>query len=292
MGDATAESPATAPAKAAAPPEARVLIRPTAGWRWVDVGEMWRFRDLLWAMAIRDVKLRYRQTALGVVWVVLQPIVGAGIFAFVFGRVAKLESGAVPYFLFSYAGLLAWNAFSGTLNRATGALLANAGLVGKIYFPRLLLPFSAVFSGLLDFAVALLVLLGLLAARGVMPGWPLLTLPLWLALAIALALGGGMFCGALAVRYRDVSHIVPVAVQFLLYGSPVAYATAAVPAEVRPLFLLNPLAAILDGFRWAIYGQPLAEPWTVPYAAVVAGVAFLFGTLFFTRVEREFADVI
>jgi lipopolysaccharide transport system permease protein len=271
---------------------ARVRIRPARGWVPVDWASLWEFRELLWALAARDVKLRYRQTVLGAIWVVLQPLLGAGVFAFVFGTVAKLDSGETPYFLFSYSGLLLWNAFSGGVLRASGAMLQNVGLVSKIFVPRMLLPVSTILSVLLDFAVAFAVLVGLLSLRGVGFGLPVLTAPLWLGAAMLLALGFGLFFGALVVRFRDVSHILPVAIQFGLYASPVAYATSAVPEAVRPIFLLNPMAPLLDGFRWAVCGGAPPAAWAAGYAAACALLVFAAGAIYFARVEREFADVI
>ncbi len=273
--------------------EPLVRIRPPQRWEALDLRALWRYRDLLGALAIRDIKLRYRQTLLGVLWVVLQPLLGAGIFAFVFGRVAKLDSGGVPYLLFSYTGLLAWNLFSGSVLKASGSLVANAPLVAKVFFPRLLLPFSAVVSTLLDFAIALIVGFALMLWWGKVPGPMLLLAPVWLALLLLFSTGLGMLCAALAVAYRDVLHILPVALQMLLYGSPVGYTIAVIPEGLpRTLYKLNPLAALIEGFRNALLGQGHVGIYSAAYAAAVSVLIFLVGLVFFLRMERQFADVI
>jgi len=273
--------------------ETIVRIRPPRRWEALDLRSLWRFRDLLLALAMRDIKLRYRQTVLGVLWVVLQPLLAAGIFAFVFGRVAHLDSGGVPYVLFCYAGLLAWNLFSGVVLKVSSSLVANAPLVAKVFFPRLLLPISAVISTLLDFAIALVAGFALLLAYGRTPGLALLAAPIWLALLLLLALGAGLFCAALAVAYRDVMHILPVALQLLLYGSPVGYTVAVIPEGLpRTLYKLNPLAALIEGFRGALLGHGSAGPRSAVYAIAVTLAVFVAGLIFFRRMERQFADVI
>ena len=279
------------PAPVAAEPMVR--IRPPRGWEALDLSGLWRFRDLLLALAVRDIKLRYRQTLLGVLWVVLQPLLGAGIFAFVFGRVARLDTGGEPYVLFAYAGLLAWNLFSGVVLKASGSLVANASLVAKVFFPRLLLPFSGVLSTLLDFAIALVVGGGLLLVSGRLPGVSLLLAPFWLVFLLLFATGVGLLCAALAVAYRDVLHILPVALQFLLYGSPVGYTISVIPPGwPRLLYKLNPLAPLIEGFRVALLGHGVIGLRSGAYACTAAVSVFLIGLIVFRRMERQFADVI
>jgi lipopolysaccharide transport system permease protein len=210
-----------------------LTLLPPRGWASLDLSEIWQFRDLLFTLAVRDVKLRYRQTVLGAAWVVLQPLMAAGIFAFVFGRVARLPSNGVPYFLFAYVGLVAWNLFSTTLNKAGGCLVGNAHLVSKVYFPRMVLPLSTAFGSLIDAAVSLAMLVVMMAIRHLSPGWAVLLLPVWFVLLLMLSLGVGLFTAALMVRYRDVQYILPVFTQMLLYASPVAYALSAVPAKLQ-----------------------------------------------------------
>ena len=213
-----------------------LLIEPSRGWAALNVKELWQFRDLLTTLAARDVKLRYRQTALGAVWVILQPLLAAGIFAVVFGKVAKLPSDGVPYFLFAYAGLLGWNAFNSTLTKVSTCLIQNSALVSKVFFPRLVLPLSTVFSTLVDFGVALAMMAVLMVLYGVVPSLSLLLLPFWLLLTLLLAVGAGLYAAALMVSYRDVQYVLPVVTQFLLYASPVAYALSTVPASCACCF--------------------------------------------------------
>ncbi len=277
----------------APPPEKPYLVlRPSQGWQALDLKQIWLYRDLLMTLAGRDIKLRYRQTALGVVWVILQPLVAAGIFSFVFGKVAKLPSDGVPYIIFSYAGLLAWNAFSSTIGKTSSALVGNAGLISKVYFPRLVLPFSTVPSTLLDFVVALGMMAVLMVIYGIVPGFGLLLLPVWLALIVMIAMGIGLFTSALMVTYRDVQYVLPVVTQFLLYASPVPYAVSQVPAEYRAVYFLNPLSSLLEAFRWSLIGRGEMNWGYLAYSAVFAILAFVGGAFAFKKMEKRFADVI
>ncbi len=269
-----------------------LVIRRTTGWRGYDARELWDFRDLLLVLGARDIKLRYRQTAFGVIWVILQPLIGAGIFSLVFGKVAKLPSEGVPYFLFAYAGFLAWNSFQGTLTKSSMCLVQSSHLVSKVFFPRLILPLSTVLSTLLDFAVGLAFLVVLWFVYGVTPGPALLLLPVWVVLLQMLALGLGFYAAALTVRFRDVQHALPVLTQFVLYASPVAYAASVVPASVRPFYMLNPLTGLLEAFRWSLVGSASLDLRHVAYAAVVSIAVFVWGAIAFRRMERQFADVI
>jgi len=268
------------------------VIRPAGARRFPDFAEVWRFRDLASALGRRDVTLRYRQTLLGVVWVVLQPLIAGGLFTVVFGKVAKLPSDGIPYFLFAYTGFVAWTAFQNALTRSSGSLLAQSNLVTKIYFPRLVLPLSALWSTAVDFLVGLVSLALLLVIYRVTPAWPMLLLPAWVFLLHAMGLGLGTLSAALSVRYRDLQYALPVLVQLLLYASPVAYGTAAVPERFRALYVLNPLTAMLDGFRWSVAGT--AAPGALSVASAVGGtvVALALGFTVFARFERRLADVI
>lgn len=284
--------------------EPHLIIRPSSGWQALDLRQVWQFRDLLSTLAQRDVKLRYRQTALGAIWVILQPLIAAGIFSFVFGAVAGLPSGNVPYIVFSYAGLLCWNLFASTLSKCSNVLVANTQLVSKVYFPRLVLPLSTVYSSLIDFGVAALMLAVLMLIYRVAPGWGLLLLPLWMLLTLILAVGCGLFLSALMVSYRDVQYVVPVAMNFLLYASPVAYSVATalqkLQGKVSPelavwverAFLANPMAGLLEAFRWSILGGPAPLWGAVIYSAVCAVALFVAGAFAFKRMEKRFADVI
>ena len=273
-------------------PQPLLKIRPTTGLGAVNVRELWQFRDLTLSLAARDLKLRYKQTALGVIWVILQPLLAAGIFSFVFGSVARMPSDGLPYFLFSYAGLLGWNLFSNIVTRSSLCLVGNSQLISKVFFPRLVLPFSTVPSALVDFAIACGMMAVLLAVYHVAPSFGLMLLPLWLVLLLLLSLGIGLITAALTVSYRDVQYILPVFLQLVLYASPIAYAASAVPARLRLFFNLNPLTPLLEAFRWSIlrHGQLAAGPMTC--AAAISLLVFILGLLSFKRMERSFADII
>ena len=271
-------------------------LKAKPGWQALNIGELWQFRDLLLTLAGRDVKLRYRQTAVGALWVILQPLLAAGIFSLVFGKLANFPSDGVPYFVFSYAGLLGWNVFSGTVVKVSASLVQNSNLISKVYFPRLILPLSMMFSTLIDFAVAFTLLPVLMLIAHVAPGIGLLTLPIWFVLILLLALGLGMYTAALAVTYRDVQYVIPVLMQFLLYASPVAFpltfALAKLPVGLRSFYFLNPLAGLLQGFRWSLLGHGSLPGLPIAYSAAVSLLVFFGGAFAFKKMERKFADVI
>ncbi|HEX7977614.1 MAG TPA: ABC transporter permease [Gemmatimonadaceae bacterium] len=268
-------------------------IRSTTRRTPLDLGELWRYRDLWLTLALRDVKLRYRQTALGVAWVVLLPLLASGIFTLVFGMIAKLPSDGSPYFLFVFAGFLGWNAFQNTLQRCGISLIGNTALVTKVYFPRIILPAASVLASLLDFAVGVVGLLLVLAVRGELPSVASLALvPLLMLLVQLLALGLGFFSAALTVRFRDVQYVLPYLIQLLLYASPVAYGVSAVPQAVRRLYLLNPLAPLLDGLRAALLGRGDVHWFAIGGSAVVSVAMFGLGLIFFLYQDRQYTDVI
>lgn len=267
-------------------------IRPPRGWASLSLSDLWIYRDLLMTLAERDIKVRYKQTALGVIWVVLQPLIGAAIFTFVFGRVARMSSDGVPYLVFSFAGLLGWNAFNSTLTRASASVVENSRMVSKIYFPRLILPLSTIGSALIDFAVSAVVMVLLMLIYRVHPGWPLLLMPVFLLLLFVAATGVGLYTSALMVSYRDLQYALPPFMQFLLYASPVAYAASSVPASLRGIYYLNPLAALLEGFRWSILGTGQPQTAALVYSIAVVIAVFAIGLFSFKRMERKFADVI
>lgn len=267
-------------------------IRPKAGWQALDMLELWHFRDLLFMFALRDVKLRYRQTVLGVLWVILQPVLAAGIFSIVFGKIARLPSGDLPYFVFSYAGLLAWNVFSSTLVKSSSCLVQNAPLISKVFFPRLILPLSSTMATLVDFCVAGTLFLLILVFRGLPLSPYLVWIPVWFFLIVLLALGFGFFASAMVVSYRDVQHILPVLIQLLLFASPVAYSTQAVPEPLRFFYFLNPLSGFLEVFRWSFFAGTDFPLVSVIYSVVFTVVIFIWGVFYFKKMEQRFADVI
>ncbi len=269
-------------------------LRPTTGWVSIELHELAEFRDLLVELARRDIKLRYRQTALGIMWVVLQPLIAAGVLNFAFGIVAGARPPGGSYFLFTFVGLLAWNLFSFTLSKTSFSLVGNSYLVSKVYFPRLILPLSGTLSTLLDFAVALAVYVVLLAFQGSPPPALALLLPVWIGLILCLALGAGFIAAALTVKYRDIQHILPIVVPFLLYASPVAYDVSQIPVRYQTAFyLVNPLAALIAGMRASLVpGGALPPLAFVAWSAAVAFGLFVFGAAVFKRTERSFADVV
>jgi lipopolysaccharide transport system permease protein len=269
-------------------------LRPTTGWVSLDLRELVAFRDLLVELARRDIKLRYRQTALGILWVVLQPLLAAGVLNFAFGIVAGARPPGGSYFLFTFVGLLAWNLFSFTLSKTSLSLVGNTYLVSKVYFPRLILPLSGTLSTLLDFAVALAVYVVLLALQGAPPPALAVLLPVWIGLILCLALGAGFIAASLTVKYRDIQHILPIVIPFLLYASPVAYDVSQIPVRYQTAFyLVNPLAALVAGLRASLVPGSALPPLTfVSWSAAVAFGLFAVGAAVFKRTERSFADVV
>jgi len=267
----------------------RVRIEPTGGAaEWL---ELWAFRDLFVILAQRDIKLRYRQTALGIAWVVLQPLVSSLIFALIFGVLAKLPSDGTPYLLFVFAGMLPWNLFAGGLQRAGNSLIADARLITKIYFPRAIIPLASTTSVLLDFAVASVVLAALMIGNQASFSSQLLGLPVFIAIALATTVGLSFFFSALNVYYRDFAYALPFIIQAWMYASPVVYSSSLIPEQWRAVYSLNPMVGVIDGFRWALLGAPL-HAYVIVEAALVALAMLVVGALVFRRVERSFADVI
>ena len=292
MSSLQAEIPALPVADSGTSRRPKVTIRPARGWELPDLSELWSYRDLLWILAGRDVKLRYKQTALGVIWVVLQPLLPALIFALIFGRFAKLPSDGSSYLLFAYAGLVPWSYFSNGLVRAGNSLLADRNLISKVYFPRLLIPVASTFAVLIDLFVALAVLAAFMVVYRVMPDWHIVALPFFLLLATLATVGFSLWLSALNVRYRDFAYALPFVVQVWMFASPVAYATELVPGHIRWLYGLNPAVGFIEGFRWSLLGRSSISPEIVAAMTITSLLAFVSGILFFGCVERGFADVV
>ncbi|HEY8166193.1 MAG TPA: ABC transporter permease [Gemmatimonadaceae bacterium] len=283
----------TVPASAGAPaPRPTVIVQPTRGWAAINLRELWNYRDLLAILAGRDVKLRYKQTALGVIWVVMQPLVAAAIFTVMFGRFAHLPSDGHPYIVFVFAGVVIWSYFAAILQRAGNSLISDSRLITKVYFPRLAIPLASTFSALLDLAVGLVVLGVMLTVFGISPTWRILTVPLFVLLAAISATGVSLWLSALNVRYRDFVHAMPFLLQVWMFASPVAYATSIVPEKWRLVYALNPAVAFIEGNRWAVLGSSSLTLPMVLIAALVSTVIFFGGAFFFQRVERSFADAV
>lgn len=266
--------------------------RAPAGWLpRLDVGELWRYRELALVLALRDLKVRYKQTALGITWAVIQPLAAVVIFTIVFGRLADLPSQGLPYAVFVYAGLVLWAYFSGTLDTVAQSLVQNRDLVTKTSFPRLIVPAALVLPALVDLLLSLLVLAVVMAAYGVAPDLAVLLLPAWVAACVAVLLGAGAWLAALNVRYRDVRHTMTFLVQIWLFASPVVYPPSLVEGGWRFVYALNPMAGVLEGFRWSVAGAP--APGTHVFVSLaVALLLLVVGVAYFLRAERRFADLI
>jgi lipopolysaccharide transport system permease protein len=267
-------------------------IRPTKGWAALNVGELWRYRDLLWILVNRDIKLLYKQTALGFGWVALQPLIGANILALIFGRFAKLPSDGAPYLLFVFCGLTAWTYFSNSMQRASNSLIRNSQLVSKVYFPRMLIPLATMFAVLVDFAVMIVMLFIFMGIYRVPATFRLITIPGFLLLMMLAATGVALWFSAVSVKYRDTSYAFPFFAQIWMYASPVVYPTSMVPARWQSLFALNPAVGFVEGFRWAVLGHSALSLNVLLVTIVMSLFLFFSGAFFFRRVERGFADVI
>jgi len=269
-----------------------VAIRPPRGWTGLNLRELWQYRELLFFLIWRDIKVRYKQTALGAAWAVLQPVFTMVVFSLFFGRLAKVPSDGIPYPVFAYCALLPWQLFAYALAESSNSVVANERLISKIYFPRLVIPIAGVLAGLVDFAIAFTVLVLLMLYYGIVPTRTIATLPLFVLLAILTALAAGLWFSALNVQYRDVRYTVGFLTQIWLFLSPVAYPSSLVPERWRPLYGLNPMAGVVEGFRWALLGKTPA-PGAMLAVSVVVVMFFLAGGLFyFRRMENSFADVI
>jgi lipopolysaccharide transport system permease protein len=279
-------------ASAPAPAATKVRIEPPRAWLELRLREVWVYRELLYFMVWRDLKVRYKQTVIGVAWVVLQPLMSMGVFTLFFGKLAKLPSDGLPYPVFYFASLAPWTYFATALAKATGVVVGSQGLITKVYFPRLILPISSVLSGLVDFAIALLVLLAVVLQYGFHPGVRVLWLPFFLLLSIATALGVGLWLSALNALYRDVGHVVPFLVQFWMLASPVAYPSSLVPAKWQWLYGLNPMAGVIEGFRWALTGHGQPPGALLLASAGAVSVLLVGGAMFFQRMEGTVADLV
>ena len=273
-----------------APPE--IVFGPTRGWVMPDLSTLWEFRDLLYFLAWRDVKVRYKQTVIGAAWAILTPVMTMIVFSAIFGSLIGIPSNGVPYPIFVYSALLPWTFFASALRESGSSLVANANLISKVYFPRLVLPIASVLVAMLDFAVAFVVLVVMMLFYRIVPGFGILLVPLFLLLSLLTALGAGLWLSALEVKYRDVRHTVPFLTQFWLFLTPVIYPSSLIPERWRLLYGLNPMVGVVEGFRWSLLGTAKAPDQMVLVSTVVVLVMFVGGLFFFRRVEREFADVV
>jgi lipopolysaccharide transport system permease protein len=292
MASFTADSSVSARVPAHTSTTTNVRIEPPRAWLELRLREVWMYRELLYFLVWRDLKLRYKQTAVGVAWVVLQPLLSMGVFTLFFGRLAKLPSDGLPYPVFYFAALAPWTYFSTALIKTTGIVVASQNLITKVYFPRLILPISGVVSGLVDFAISFVVLFALVLTYGLRPGMHALWLAPLSLLALATALGVGLWLSALNALYRDVGYVLPFLVQFWMLASPVAYPSSLVPEKWRWLYGLNPMAGVIEGFRWALTGHGQAPGALLAASAVAVVVILVGGLMFFQRMEGTVADLV
>jgi len=267
-------------------------IEPSKGWISLGLKDLWQYRELLFFLTWRDIKVRYKQTALGAAWAIIQPLFTMLVFTLFFGRLAKVPSDGIPYPLFSYTALLPWQLFAYALTESSNSVVANERLITKVYFPRLVVPLASILAGLVDFVIAFTLVVGMMVWYGIRPTWAILTLPFFVVFAMATALGVGLWLSALNVQYRDVRYTLNFIVQFWLFASPVAYSSTLVPARWRPFYGLNPMAGVIEGFRWALLGKAQAPGAMLWVSVVVVALVLVGGLYYYRRMEKTFADVV
>jgi lipopolysaccharide transport system permease protein len=269
-----------------------IIMEPSKGWVSLDLHELWRSRGLLYFLAWRDIKVRYKQTALGALWAIIQPVMTMIIFTVIFSKVAKIGSDGIPYPIFSFCGLLPWTFFAYAMTQSANSLVGNANLISKVYFPRLVIPIASTLSGLMDFAISFLVLAGMMIYYHVAPTPALVLLPLFLVLTLAAALSVGTWLSALNVQYRDVRYTVPFLTQFWMYATPVAYPISQTSGALHTILSLNPMTAVVVGFRWALLGKQGLDIGSLLLSSAMTILALIGGLFYFRRMERQFADVV
>lgn len=269
-----------------------VRIRPSKGWVSLRLHDLWVYRELLYFLTWRDIKVRYKQTVLGAAWAIIQPFMSMVVFTLFFGKLAQMPSDGIPYPIFSYAGLLPWTFFANALGQSANSLVGSASLIKKVYFPRLTVPIATVFSGVVDFALAFLVLLGMMVFYGVALSAKALLLPAFLLLALITSLGVGLWLSAMNVQYRDVRYVVPFLTQLWMFATPVVYPSSLLSEPWRTLYGLNPMVGVVEGFRWALVGTQTAPGPMLAASTAAALVILVSGLYYFRRMERTFADVV
>ncbi len=269
-----------------------IVVKPSKGWISLKLKELWEYRELLYFMAWRDIKVRYKQTVLGTAWAIIQPFFTMVVFSIFFGKLAKVPSDGLPYPIFAYAALVPWTFFANGLNQASNSLVGSANLIKKVYFPRLVVPISSVISGVVDFVLAFAVLLGMMLFYGILPTVKILWLPLFVLLIFVTALGVGFWLSALNVQFRDVRYTVPFLTQFWLFATPIAYPSSLLSEPWRTLYGINPMVGVVEGFRWALLGTDTAPGAIILVSSLVALALFVGGAFYFRRLERSFADVV
>ena len=269
-----------------------IVIRPSKGWVPLHFKELWEYRELLYFLTWRDIKVRYKQTVLGAAWAIIQPFFTMVVFSLFFGRLAKMPSDGIPYPIFSYTALIPWTFFAYGLSQSSNSLVGSANLITKVYFPRLVMPLSSVLSGLLDFAISFTVLIGMMFYYGLYPNKAILCLPAFLLLAMITALGVGLWLSALNVEYRDIRYVIPFLTQFWLFATPVAYPSSLLSEPWRTIYGLNPMVGVVEGFRWALLGTTNPPGATIWVSAMASLALLVSGAFYFRRMEKTFADVV
>lgn len=272
--------------------EFHLIIEPPRVWSPLELSELWDFRDLLFFLTWRDIAVRYKQTILGATWAILQPILTMVVFSVIFGGLAKLPSEGIPYPIFTYTALLPWQLFAFALNNASNSLIGSQNLISKVYFPRLLIPLSSVLTGIVDFCIAFVVLLGMMAFYGLEVTTSILWLPFFVLLAVTSAVAIGLWLSALNVKYRDVRYVVPFLTQIWMYATPVAYSSSLIPENWRWLYSLNPITGVVEGFRWAILGKSGLDTFSLGVSSLAVLILLVSGLYYFKQMEAHFADII
>ncbi len=269
-----------------------VRIEPSKGWVSLKLNELWEYRELLYFLTWRDIKVRYKQTALGAAWAIIQPVFTMIVFSLFFGKLAKIPSDGIPYPIFSYAALVPWTFFANGLSQSSNSLVGSANLIKKVYFPRLAIPISTVLSEAVDFALAFVVLMVMMFFYGITPTLNVFFLPLFLALALTTSLGVGLWLSAMNVQYRDVRYVVPFITQFWMFATPIAYPSSLLPQPWRTVYGINPMAGVVEGFRWALLGTQSAPGLMIAVSSLAAVSILISGAFYFRRMEKTFADIV
>lgn len=267
-------------------------IRPSRGWQHVNLEQLWQYRELLYFLSWRDIKIRYKQTLLGMAWAVIQPFMTMVVFSVFFGKLAKMPSDGIPYPLFTYVALVPWTFFSNALSQSSNSLVQNGNLLKKVYFPRLIMPLSSVLSGIVDFGFAFVLLLAMMMFYGIVPTYRMIWLPSMLLLALMSALAVGLWLSAMNVQFRDVRHAVPFLIQFWLFATPIAYPSSLLSEPWRTLYGINPMVGVVEGFRWALLGTEASPGPTIIVSTVTAVTVLVSGLFYFRRMEKTFADIL
>lgn len=277
-------------APAVEPPVFRV--QPSRGWASLRLSELWDYRELVYFFTWRDIKVRYKQTVLGILWAILQPLFTMLVFALFFGRLAKVPSDGIPYPIFSFTGLVPWTFFATGMTQASNSLVQNSNMLKKIYFPRMAMPIGTVLAGCVDFCLAFVVLLGMMVVYHTAPTWKVILLPLFLLLALVTCLGVSLWLSAMNVHFRDIKFTIPFITQFWMYATPIAYPSSLLPQPWRTLYGINPMAGVVEGFRWALLGARTAPGPMIMLSSFVAVALLISGAFYFRRQEKTFADVV